>query len=220
MEKQYDYAFDMTSSGRPWMVVPKVFTDSRGTFSEVLVDKDGLSSIKQVNRSTSCSLTLRGFHAQRAPYCQAKLVESLTVPLYDIIVDARPDSSSFGLCKAYLLDPVKQNKLFVPRGFLHAFFVPDNDSNADAVFMYYCDNVYNFESQVGVDPKSVVAEMSHAFEGAVEENEDATYQAWKLLKSTKDLVLSKKDLEGLDYQEFMSKAKEDYEASRKAWYID
>ena len=98
--------------------------------------------------------------------------------------------------------------------------MPDNDSNADAVFMYYCDNVYNFESQVGVDPKSVVAEMSHAFEGAVEENEDATYQAWKLLKSTKDLVLSKKDLEGLDYQEFMAKAKEDYEASGKAWYID
>lgn len=104
IDKQFDTLFDTASSGQPWMVCPKVFSDNRGTFSEVLVGSS-LESIKQINRSTSCQWTVRGFHAQRAPMCQAKLVEALTIPIYDIIVDARPDSKTFGTIAAYLLDP-------------------------------------------------------------------------------------------------------------------
>ena len=68
IEKHYDMTFDIASSGRPWMIFPKVVSDNRGTFSEVLVG-EYLDGIKQVNRSTSCQWTVRGCHAQRAPKC-------------------------------------------------------------------------------------------------------------------------------------------------------
>lgn len=89
-------------------MLPNVFPDDRGSFSEVLKSSDVpyLGIVRQINRSVSRKGTFRGFHAQKAPFCQAKLVEALTVPIYDIIVDARPDSKTFGKSACYLLDPV------------------------------------------------------------------------------------------------------------------
>lgn len=136
-------------------VVPDVHIDTRGTFSEVLAagalqdidscDAVWLSSfewLKQINRSTSAANVLRGCHAQIGAACQGKLVEALTAKVIDVIADARPESATFGKSKAYVLDPKLQNKVWVPRGFLHAFFVPDCGQECDAVFQYFCDNVY------------------------------------------------------------------------------
>lgn len=214
VEKVYDFMFDSTSSGRPYMVYPKVFSDSRGTFSEVLVG-DQLGEVKQVNRSTSCQWTVRGCHAQRGKHCQAKLVEAITVPIYDIIVDARPDSKTFGLSNVYYLDPIVQNKLYVPRGFLHAFAVPQNSENADAVFMYYCDNVYNKDSEVCVNPMSIMPKIAKMMAQSKDEKMSGFIN---MMHDINKLVLSEKDLSGQDFRHFMSSTSEEYKDKNALWY--
>ena len=201
------------------MVYPKVFSDNRGSFSEVLVKED-LNGIKQVNRSVSCQWTIRGCHAQKAPHCQSKLVEALTIPIYDIITDARPDSRTFGLTEAYFLDPIAQNKLYVPHGFLHAFAVPEckDNVNASAMFMYYCDDVYSKENEIGVNPMSLLSHILASWKTSVKNENHILWNLMKMLNSPEKLVLSKKDLEAKDYQMFMQEISEDYRASKRLWY--
>jgi dTDP-4-dehydrorhamnose 3,5-epimerase len=209
MKIDFDNTFDEPT---PWMLYPDVHTDNRGSFSEVM-KKSTVSymyELKQINRSISCKGTLRGFHAQKAPFCQAKLVEALNMPIYDIIIDARPDRKTFGKSQAYLLKPDVQNKLFVPRGFLHAFYVPADDTadnaSAMAVFMYYCDNEYDKESEVGVSPASVLDKIR-------------SDNPWlKFILNADDLVLSERDLKGMDYETFMKNVNDEYEQHGNLWY--
>ncbi len=212
--------FDAASTGCPYMLVPTVFKDSRGTFSEVLAGEEALGCIKQINRSTSCKYALRGFHAQRAPFCQSKLVEALSVPIVDIIIDARPDSSTLGLCEAFMLDPAKQNKLYVPRGFLHGFFVPSWDYSKsqarDAVFMYYCDNVYDHASEVGISPASVITMMSSACSAPAPS--DAMLWLCCELEDTERIVMSEKDTNGIGYSAFIEEVVSMHKSTGKLWY--
>lgn len=89
-------------------IFPDVHHDSRGFFLEALKFEDDLHGvfpewmqssawIKQVNRSSSVAGTIRGCHAQKGKFCQAKLVQALTTKIYDIITDARPQSATFGV---------------------------------------------------------------------------------------------------------------------------
>lgn len=204
-----------------YYVEPKVFGDSRGSFSEVMKeDMDpfdifcSLGWIKQVNRSKSAPLVVRGLHAQKAPYCQSKLVEAITGTVYDVIIDARPDSKSFGTSTAVMLDSERQNKLFVPRGFLHGFVVPEN-SVESTVFNYYCDNVYDKESEITVNPKTFLASVKKCM--FLLEEDDVEYRA--LEEASKDgCIYSDKDLSGLDYYAFMKGVKDEYRDSGKVWY--
>lgn len=186
---------------------PTVHGDSRGWFSEVL--KGDLSWMKQINRSSSSANVVRGCHAQRGEWCQAKLVEAINEVIFDFIIDARPDSQTFGTSKVYRLDPEKQNKLFVPRGFLHAFIVPSS-ARENAIFNYYCDNTYNKASEICINPKSIIpgnvgilrswcndpdkSELKKMFKELVESDEEN----WKY---------SEKDLVGEDYNTWMTSLK-------------
>lgn len=218
VERQYDMMFDTASSGRPWMIFPKVFSDNRGSFSEVLVGSC-LDGIKQVNRSTSCQWAIRGCHAQRAPHCQAKLVEALNLPIYDIITDARPDSKTFGLTEVYYLNPQQQNKLYVPCGFLHAFAVPPSSDRPhdNAMFMYYCNETYCKSSEVGINPMSLVPQVAKAMSNAVKDD-SILYAFVKMLETPEKIVLSQKDTNGLDYAKFMEDTLSQYNNSKFVWY--
>lgn len=219
IDKIYDIAFDAASSGRPYMVYPKVFGDNRGSFSEVMVGRDILP-IQQINRSTSSQYVIRGFHAQKAPFCQSKLVEALNKTIYDIIIDARPDSTSFGLCQAYELDPIKQNKLYVPQGFLHGFVVPkyeEDKSSTQAIFMYYCNNVYDKASEICINPKMYLTKL---FETNATHN-NKTSKIFSIVEEmfkSNTMVLSDKDLQGQDYEKFMANIIDEYNKTKILWY--
>lgn len=219
IEKHYDMTFDIASSGRPWMIFPKVASDNRGTFSEVLVG-EYLDGIKQVNRSTSCQWTVRGCHAQRAPKCQSKLVEALNLPIYDIITDARPDSKTFGLTEVYLLDPVKQNKLYVPHGFLHSIAVPPSkDKPSDsAYFMYYCDETYSRENEVSTNPMEIIPKIVELKSREVDSESHHLYSLVEMFKTPEKFVLSQKDVKGSSYQTFMEDVSREFRESNKLWY--
>jgi len=83
-----------------------VFNDDRGWFAEMLRSENNIIDIKQINRSCSKPGVIRGCHAQKGPYCQAKLVEAINTDLVDVITDARPTSKTFGKSKMYLLSSI------------------------------------------------------------------------------------------------------------------
>lgn len=211
----FDDLNDETKSSVPFMIYPNVFSDSRGTFSEVMKCEAtqipfmaDCSWIKQINRSVSGSKVIRGCHAQRGKFCQAKYVEALTGGVYDIITDARPESKTFGTTSIFALDPEKQNKLFVPKGFLHAFAVPQW-IKTDVIFQYFCDNVYDKESEISINPKTLLSELDPEVLSTCSIVQDFVNQ---------DYMYSDKDLNGLNYSEWMELVKKEYELTGKSWW--
>lgn len=218
--------FQADQKSRVFEIMPDVFSDSRGSFSEVLkcrIDMpewmSDMSWIRQINRSVSGKNTVRGCHAQKGKFCQAKLVEALTVKIYDIITDARPDSDTFGVSKAYLLDPMIQNKLFVPRGFLHSFVVPETET--PAVFQYFCDNDYDKSSEVCVNPLSVLPELIRFMKDIA--SGDAVYakkyeDLFNVFNNEPLINVSEKDRNAFNYETWMAEVINEYNESGKVWY--
>jgi len=127
-----------------WQIQPKVFGDSRGYFVETYSAREmehfGAPVINWVqdNASFSAKGVLRGLHFQLPPYAQAKMVGVAIGEVMDIAVDIRPDSPTFGQYESYILSSEKQNKVLIPHGFAHAYFV----LSETAIFTYKCDNYY------------------------------------------------------------------------------
>jgi len=109
------------------LIQPKVFRDSRGFFIETYsagsYAKVGVDiAFVQDNHSRSVRGTLRGLHYQSSPG-QAKLVRVITGRIWDVIVDIRPDSATFGKWEGVFLDAEEHLQIFVPVGFAHGFCV-------------------------------------------------------------------------------------------------
>jgi dTDP-4-dehydrorhamnose 3,5-epimerase len=126
------------------LIRSKRFEDHRGYFAETYVQRDyavaGISSVfVQDNHSYSAaSGTMRGLHFQTPPFEQAKLVRVVSGKIYDVIVDLRRSSCSYGQHLAIELSVDGGEQLFVPPGFAHGFctLVPDTEVSykVDAVF--------------------------------------------------------------------------------------
>ena len=126
------------------LIRSKRFQDQRGYFAETYVQRDyvaaGISNtFVQDNHSYSAaSRTLRGLHFQTSPFAQAKLVRVLRGKIFDVIVDLRRSSSSYGQHLSVELSADGGEQLFVPPGFAHGFctLVPDTEVSykVDAVF--------------------------------------------------------------------------------------
>jgi dTDP-4-dehydrorhamnose 3,5-epimerase len=210
----FDY-FDNDSSSRVFEIFPDYFIDNRGYFMEVMkFDKTStilpefLSNpqwVKQINRSQSHKSVFRGFHAQRGCFCQGKLVEAVTEMVYDIIIDARPQSRTFGNSAIIPLYSNIHNKLWVPRGFLHSFLVPYT-TQTDVVFEYMCDNIYNKQSEISINPQTVLPSIIKNFETMILDlpNRDEFNDLISTINNT-ELKYSPKDLMGENYIEFMKK---------------
>ena len=195
-------------------ILPDVFSDNRGSFSEVLKDCgewnenseyplwfSNLNWIRQINRSKSSPGVIRGCHAQKGIFCQAKLVESVSGIIYDIITDCRFNSNTFGVTGVFKLDSNIQNKLFVPRGFLHSYVVPFGSNTGEVIFNYYCDNVYNKSSEICVNPKTLIPNVIENIKDVVDKNLYDTV-------NSNYVIYSDKDLNGIDYLEFISSIKD------------
>lgn len=126
------------------LIEPTVHSDERGYFFESFNDNEFKEKVcnttfVQDNESLSGYGTVRGLHWQIAPYAQSKLVRVVKGCVYDIAVDIRKGSPTFGkYCGAFLSD-VNHRQLFIPRGFAHGFIA----LAADNIFQYKCDNFYN-----------------------------------------------------------------------------
>lgn len=139
------------------IVEPGVFSDPRGYFFEsynkVKYLQIGIESeFIQDNESKSVRGVVRGLHYQLTPFAQSKLVRVVQGSVYDVAVDLRKGSPTFGQWFGMELNEVEKKQLFIPRGFAHGFSV----LSETAIFTYKCDNVYNKESERAInlnDPK-------------------------------------------------------------------
>ena len=110
------------------LVKPKVFGDNRGFFMESYKKSEfqanGITvEFNQDNHSKSTAHVLRGLHFQKAPYGQAKLVRCTKGRIYDVAVDIRPESKTFGKYVKVELSEDNKHMLFIPDGFAHGFVV-------------------------------------------------------------------------------------------------
>ncbi len=227
VEKSVDF-FENDESSKVFQIIPDCHKDNRGYFMEVFKETNDEFSkipnwmrdskwIRQVNRSSSTGGVIRGCHAQKGKFCQGKLVEAVNEKIYDIITDARPDSDSFGTSMVFLLDPEIHNKLWVPRGFLHAFVVPFSVKNP-AIFEYYCDNVYDHSSEIEINPVTILPEVVRTFKELMWNSSDDYNDLYEVFEKKDSCVYSEKDMKGRDYQEFISEIRSDYEKRNKVWY--
>ena len=134
------------------IVEPAVFGDHRGFFTESYSEKDfkeaGLEfNFIQDNHSLSVEAgVLRGLHFQEGAAAQTKLIRVITGCVYDVIVDMREGSPTFGKWEGFILSASNQRQLLVPKGFAHGFLTLTPDVN----FVYKCDGYYNAEADAGI----------------------------------------------------------------------
>ena len=125
------------------IVEPQVFGDSRGWFVEQYnaerykaagIDVDFV----QDNESFSSKGVVRGLHWQAGEHAQAKLVRVIRGAVWDVAVDIRKGSPTFGQHVSAVLTGENKRQFFIPRGFAHGFIVLEDNT----LFSYKCDNLY------------------------------------------------------------------------------
>ena len=127
-----------------WILQPKVFTDARGYFMETYRKEEfdrviGEINFIQDNESCSSFGVLRGLHFQEGDTAQAKLVRVIQGTVWDVAVDIRKNSPTFGQYLGVELSAENKRQFFIPRGFAHGFIV----LSETAAFAYKVDNVYS-----------------------------------------------------------------------------
>ncbi|MEL8439341.1 dTDP-4-dehydrorhamnose 3,5-epimerase, partial [Escherichia coli] len=128
---------------------PKVFSDERGFFFESFNQKVFEEAVGrkvkfvQDNHSKSSKGVLRGLHYQLEPYAQAKLVRCMVGEVFDVAVDIRKSSPTFGKWVGVNLSAENKHQLWIPEGFAHGFLVLSNTAEV----LYKTNNYYNKENE-------------------------------------------------------------------------
>lgn len=135
------------------LIEPSVFEDERGYFFESYhfnrYKEAGITaSFIQDNESKSTQGVIRGLHYQIEQFAQAKLVRVVQGAVFDVAVDLRKDSPTFGKWVGIELSAKNKNQLYIPRGFAHGFSV----LSETAIFTYKCDNIYNKAYERSINP--------------------------------------------------------------------
>ncbi|ACD52050.1 dTDP-4-dehydrorhamnose 3,5-epimerase [Clostridium botulinum] len=190
-----NFIFNKTSIDGVYIIEPKVFGDNRGYFMETYNREQFLEAgldmtFVQDNESRSTKGVLRGLHFQKK-HSQGKLVRATKGEVFDVAVDLRHGSPTYGKYEAVILTEENKKQFYIPEGFAHGFLVLSDE----AVFNYKCTDLYAPE-----------------YDGGVMWNDNDINIKWPLDK-IEDIVLSEKDkvhpnLKDLDlknYSDFMYK---------------
>ena len=145
-----NFNFIKTSIDGLYIIEPKVFYDDRGYFMETYNRRDfveaGLDMVfVQDNESKSKKGVLRGMHFQ-TKFTQGKLVRVSMGTVYDVVVDLRKESATYGKWEGVILSSENKRQFYIPEGFAHGFLVLSDE----AVFNYKCTNLYFPEYDCGL----------------------------------------------------------------------
>ena len=163
-----------------FVVECKVFGDERGFFTEtysekVFAEKNLVTHWKQDNWSCSQKGVLRGLHFQKAPHAQTKLVRVMRGSAFDVAVDVRPGSPTYGKSFGLELNATNKLALYIPAGFAHGFQSLDDDTH----FAYKCDNLYHPESETGFMWNDPVFEIKWPLKDPLLSPKDQKYSAFR-----------------------------------------
>jgi dTDP-4-dehydrorhamnose 3,5-epimerase len=144
------------------IIEPKVFGDERGFFFESFNQRAFNEAVGhtvdfvQDNHSRSAKGVLRGLHFQRPPHAQGKLVRVTQGSVFDVAVDIRPDSPTFGRWVGTELSGANHRQMWIPAGLAHGFLVTSDSAD----FLYKTTDYYRPESEGSVrwdDPDLAIA---------------------------------------------------------------
>ena len=137
----------------PLLITPQLFADERGFFQEswnasafqAALQANGQQALNfvQDNHSRSCRGVLRGLHMQVAPCPQAKLVRCVVGEIFDVAVDLRPQSSSYGMWVGVTLSAENQQQFLIPEGFAHGFLTLSEVADV----LYKTNNYWDKDSE-------------------------------------------------------------------------
>lgn len=147
---QGNFTFTQTSLAQVVVVSVATYGDERGSFMETYKYSDFVAGgidahFVQDNQSSSVKGVLRGLHFQKH-YPQAKLVRVLFGEVFDVAVDLREGSPTYGKWEGVVLSGENRRQFFIPRGFAHGFLV----LSESAQFCYKCDEVYHPNDEGGL----------------------------------------------------------------------
>jgi dTDP-4-dehydrorhamnose 3,5-epimerase len=138
------------------LIEPDVFEDERGFFYESFNQQkfneaigENISFV-QDNHSKSYKGVLRGLHYQKAPFAQGKLVRVIAGEVFDVAVDIRSGSPTYGQWVAEVLSGENKKQLWIPEGFAHGFLTLSDETE----FLYKTTNFYNKESELSIHWKN------------------------------------------------------------------
>jgi len=145
------FKFNRTSALDLILIEPDVYKDERGYFMEVYksseFQKAGIDKTwVQVSQSSSQKNSLRGLHYQKNPKAQGKLVSVLHGSIFDVAVDVRRGSPTFGKWTGVELNATKKNMIFIPEGFAHGFCVLSDYAEVN----YLCSGEYAKDLERGI----------------------------------------------------------------------
>lgn len=167
-----------------WIITPHVFTDNRGSYTKIYertaFEEHGITyAFSECSDILSPKGVLRGLHFQSED-AQAKLVHVVQGAVYDVVVDLRCDSETFGKWEGFLLTAQKDEAVFIPAGFAHGFLSLEENT----IFTYQCSGVYRPE-----------------FCGGIMWDDPILAIDWPLSKGQK-VILSEKDKHNLSFKEY------------------
>lgn len=133
------------------LVKPKIFEDNRGFFMESYKKSEFFANgidveFNQDNHSKSSKGVLRGLHYQASPYGQAKIVRCTKGKIYDVAVDIRPNSKTFGKYVKVELSEENKSMLYIPIGFAHGFVA----LSEEVELIYKASGEYNPNADRGI----------------------------------------------------------------------
>ena len=132
------------------LVEPQLFSDTRGFFFESFKEEDffsiGITKMIQDNFSHSIYGVVRGLHYQKNPKAQAKLVTVFDGKIFDVAVDIRKNSPTYGKWVSEILSCENHKSLYIPEGFAHGFCVLSKEADV----LYKVSNEYSLENEGGI----------------------------------------------------------------------
>lgn len=178
-----NFTFTQTSIEGVTIVDVKSYGDDRGYFMETYKQPDFVAGgidvdFVQDNQSSSVKGVLRGLHFQ-INHPQSKLVRVVSGEVFDVAVDLRPGSVTYGKWEGVVLSAENKRQFFIPRGFAHGFLVLSDT----AEFCYKCDDIYHPNDEGGLmwnDPE--IGIVWPAMQG------DEVFDETKIILSDKDKV--------------------------------
>lgn len=174
---------DMDIEGM-FLVEPAVFEDNRGYFMETYNEADFKNAgydltFVQDNQSKSSKGVLRGLHFQ-VNYPQGKLVRVIKGEVFDVGVDLREGSGTYGQWFGAILSDENKKQLFIPKGFAHGFLVLSDE----AEFVYKCTEFYHGDDEGGIRWDDPSIDIAWPLEGIDEIILSEKDEKWKTLDET------------------------------------
>lgn len=168
------FIFSKTDISDLILIEPKVFGDARGFFMESFKKSDFIQAgininFNQDNHSKSTKGVLRGLHYQKNPKPQAKIVRCTNGRIFDVAVDIRTESETFGQWVGFELSDENKKMLYIPEGFAHGFVVLSDE----AELIYKASNEFDLSLDAGIrwDDPTISVDWNLDFEPLISEKD-------------------------------------------------